>query len=217
MKWFRMARLFLEMIVLFAAAPLLLDQIVHGSQVPLIRALPLVFLLFVLLLMMDRDFSWLHTLGRGFRLRHAAEIFATFAVIGGVLIWYAYRYEPDAFTLPRRAPGLYWRIMLFYPLVSVITQEIVYRVFFFHRYHTMLGANAYVTIILSAAFFGFAHILMHGWIPLAASFAGGLLFAWRYHQTGSLWAVVFEHSLYGNLIFTAGFGRYFFTGVANVG
>ena len=42
-----------------------------------------------------------------------------------------------------------------------------------------------------------------------------LLFAWRYQSSRSYWALVLEHALYGNLIFTVGLGRYFYTGVSN--
>ena len=218
MNWFHRARLIVELAVLFIAAPLAVNWLVHGAKVPLFQVLVPVFVLFVVLLTLDREFSWAATLRRGFSFRHGLQIVLTFAVLGSAIVWYAYRYEHGAFlALPRRAPGLYALILIFYPLVSVVTQELVYRVFFFHRYRSALGGAPVITILMSAALFAFSHILFPGWLPMALSFAGGLLFAWRYHQTGSVWAVVFEHSLYGNLIFTAGLGRYFFTGISNVG
>ena len=54
------------------------------------------------------------------------------------------------------------------------------------------------------------------WEAVAISLAGGLLFAYRFTRTRSYLAVVLEHALYGDLIFTIGLGRFFFTGVAPV-
>ncbi len=44
---------------------------------------------------------------------------------------------------------------------------------------------------------------------------GGMQFARRSYKTKSFWAVWFEHTLWGWLIFTVGLGDYFFTGVRN--
>ena len=42
----------------------------------------------------------------------------------------------------------------------------------------------------------------------------GLLLAYRYTETRSVWAAWIEHTLYGWLVFTVGLGLYFFTGVS---
>ena len=49
-----------------------------------------------------------------------------------------------------------------------------------------------------------------------AQLAIPLSMAYRYERTRSLWAVCLEHTLYGWLVFTAGLGRFFFTGIASV-
>ncbi len=54
----------------------------------------------------------------------------------------------------------------------------------------------------------FDHVLT---IVLAA--AVGALIAFRYTRTRSFLAAWTEHALYGQLVFTVGLGRYFFTGV----
>ena len=54
------------------------------------------------------------------------------------------------------------------------------------------------------------------WEAVALSLIGGLIFAYRFVKTRSLLAVWLEHALYGDLIFTSGLGRFFFTGVANL-
>ncbi len=52
--------------------------------------------------------------------------------------------------------------------------------------------------------------------PLAVTlcFFGGILFAWRYQQSGSLLTSCLEHSLYGCFLFTVGLGQYFYHGTA---
>ncbi len=73
-----------------------------------------------------------------------------------------------------------------------------------------------LAILVNGVLFAFGHIMFQNWVAIISCLVGGLLFAWRYLRTGSLWAVMFEHMLYGNLIFTVGLGRYFFTGVSNI-
>jgi membrane protease YdiL (CAAX protease family) len=88
-------------------------------------------------------------------------------------------------------------------------------VFFFHRYGPLFAHARQALIVLNAVYFAFGHIIFMSMPSVVLSFFGGLLFAWRYDRTRSYWAVVLEHSLYGNLIFTVGLGRHFYTGVAN--
>jgi hypothetical protein len=48
--------------------------------------------------------------------------------------------------------------------------------------------------------------------PLAVGLTmlGGILFAWCYWETGSLFTAGFEHALYGCWLFTVGLGQYFY-------
>jgi hypothetical protein len=49
------------------------------------------------------------------------------------------------------------------------------------------------------------------------TFAGGVLFAKRYSDTRSLVISMIEHALYGNYLFTIGFGKYLYQGAAGYG
>jgi uncharacterized protein len=118
------------------------------------------------------------------------------------------------FALASERPGRWLKIMTLYPFTSVLAQEFVYRVFFFHRYGPLFS-NRWLLIAANALAFGFAHILFRNWIAVAGTLAGGVLFAWRYERTRSFWAVWTEHTLWGWLVFTVGLGIYFFTGVNN--
>jgi membrane protease YdiL (CAAX protease family) len=101
--------------------------------------------------------------------------------------------------------------MIFYPLVSVYPQEVVFRAFVLERYAPVLGSG-WAAVGASAAAFGFVHIIFGHVISVVLSFLGGLLFAYRYRRSRSLLAAAIEHSLYGQLIFTVGLGAYFYHG-----
>ena len=65
---------------------------------------------------------------------------------------------------------------------------------------------------MSAIAFSFAHIIFRNPIAMSFTLIGGVLFAWRYAETGSLFASSFEHALYGCWMFTIGLGEYFYKG-----
>jgi membrane protease YdiL (CAAX protease family) len=146
--------------------------------------------------------------------RHLPSVFALFALAAIALSAAVWVFLPTQwFILPRQRPALWAMIMVFYPLVSVYPQELIYRVFFFHRYRPLFGDGAAV-VLASAVTFGYMHMIFPGdpVISVALTLVGGLLFAWRYHHTRSLLLVCIEHAIYGQLIFTVGLGRYFYHG-----
>ena len=113
-------------------------------------------------------------------------------------------------------PACGWSIMLLYPLLSVIPQELIYRTFFFHRYGPLFGEARWLAIAVNGLLFGFAHVIFGSYVSIVLTAFLGCLVAWRYDETRSFWAVWLEHSLYGCLVFTIGLGHYFFTGIATL-
>jgi membrane protease YdiL (CAAX protease family) len=105
-------------------------------------------------------------------------------------------------------------VVLVYPVLSALPQELVYRVFFFHRYGALFGERRWLAIAVNGALFGFGHIVIGNGIAITLSAALGLVLAYRYLYARSLWAIWLEHTLYGTLAFTIGIGRYFFAGVS---
>jgi hypothetical protein len=205
-----------EMLLFYVATPIALYGLLYTARIPLFVLLPPIFLFFILFLTLDRSFSWREALGRGIGLKDLASIAAVLAVAGPALALFAWYDVPERFlAFPRYAYDTWLMIMLIYPLISVTTQEIMYRVFFFHRYRPLIGGDAQGAIFLNAALFAFSHIIFQKAETLIISFLGGLLFAWRYHSSRSYWALCLEHAIYGNLIFTVGLGAYFYTGVSN--
>ncbi len=203
-----------EMAILFGATPFAVDHVVHQRGIPIFVALVPVLALILLLLGIDRSFSLGRELSRGFSLAQLASIIAVFVVCGGAVAWYVAHYHPAWFLeFPRNRPETYRRIMLLYPLMSVIAQELVYRTFFFHRYGLLFGRAWWLAILLNGLAFGFGHIVIGTPLAIYGTAATGLLFATRYAMTRSFWAVFIEHTLWGALVFTVGLGQFFFTGV----
>jgi len=207
----------MEMLLLYVAAPLVVYSLLYDYRIPLFTIFPVIFLIFVAVLTLDPAFSWREALGKGISLRALASILTIFALAAPLLTLFAWYDSPRRFlAFPLYAQGTWLMVMVLYPVLSVTTQEIMFRLFFFSRYRALFGNDIQAAIVLNAVLFTFVHIIFQNMTTLVISLFGGLLFAWRYENTRSYWAVVLEHTLYGNLIFTLGLGRYFFTGVSNL-
>ncbi|MGH1353009.1 MAG: CPBP family intramembrane glutamic endopeptidase [Methyloligellaceae bacterium] len=205
-----------ELTLLYIIAPIIAFILVHSYQIPLVMILLPMFFVFALLLFMDREFYWKTLFTQGFGWADSVRIFLLFVVSGfalTALAWYTEGHHFLAFARDRT--NIWLLVMFLYPLISVTTQELMYRVLFFHRYAGLFGDRAWLAILMNAVFFSYCHILFLNWHAIIITFIGGLIFAYTYQRTRSFWAVCLEHSLYGCLMFTVGFGRYFFTGVSN--
>ncbi|HEY1907983.1 MAG TPA: CPBP family intramembrane glutamic endopeptidase [Myxococcaceae bacterium] len=115
------------------------------------------------------------------------------------------------FDLPRDSPWRWLAVMLLYPVLSVVPQELVFRTFFFHRYGRLFGGR-WVAMAASAVTFSWAHIVLANGLAIGLTLLGGWLFARTYLRTRSLVATAVEHAAYGCLLFTVGLGRWFVTG-----
>jgi hypothetical protein len=207
-----------ELTLLFIAAPIGMDWAVHEARIPLFVALIPVLVVVVGILALDPTFALKKELGRGFGWRTLLSILAVFAVGGlGVFAWLKDTHPDWLFEFARNRPELWLLVVLAYPFFSVATQEFVYRTFYFHRYGPLFGDRQGLAIALNGVLFGFGHIVIGQPFAVIATVFGGWLFAARYAETRSFWAVFLEHTIWGVFIFTIGLGRYFFTGVSNVG
>lgn len=211
----RRIQLWVEFLLLFVIAPLLMRHAVYAYNVPLFYALPPVLALMLAVLYFDDSFNLRREIMRGISfvtLRSILLIFAAGALLVAALV--AITMPDRLFALAAERPGKWLKIMVLYPFTSVLAQEFAYRVLFFHRYGPLFP-NRFVLIVVNALVFALGHIIFRNWIAFAGTFFAGLLFAWRYERTRSYWAVWFEHVLWGWLVFTVGLGVFFFTGVKN--
>lgn len=131
-------------------------------------------------------------------------------LLTGLLLWM----DPGRFlSLPRERTQLWIMIMLLYPFLSVVPQELIFRTWYFYRYKSLFP-EPHGMIIVSSVAFGFAHLILQNWIGIILSGVGGLIFGHTYHRTRSLALVSLEHALYGCFVFTIGLGWYFYSGAA---
>lgn len=115
------------------------------------------------------------------------------------------------FGFPRRDPVTWALVMLLYPPVSVLGQELIFRPLFYRRYGDLFPSET-VALLVNAAVFSLAHAFYQNWIAVSLTFAGGLVFAWAYRRSGSFALVFILHTLAGHVLFTSGLGAFFYHG-----
>lgn len=143
------------------------------------------------------------------RLREAPRLVLRAAVLAVPLVVLMYFAFPESFfALPRRNIVFWLVIMVCYPLLSVFPQGIIYRGFFLGRYGPLFSSPL-ARRIVAALCFSFSHVFFLNAWALALTFVGGLFFMRTYERTGSLFLANFEHALYGDLLFTIGYGSLF--------
>jgi membrane protease YdiL (CAAX protease family) len=197
-----------EFAFLFVGLPLLM-----ALAVPADWLWPILFSvtgLSLVLLGRTPGFSWAE-LGRGWlRLdwRMIAAPASLTAAAAALLVWWLV--PAQAFYLPRRATELWLMIMLLYPLLSALPQELIFRVLFFRRYGGLFPDRR-VALLVNGLVFGLAHLMFWNWVAVAMTVAGGMLFGWAYQRRGFAMAVVL-HALCGGIIFTSGLGTYYYHG-----
>lgn len=115
----------------------------------------------------------------------------------------------NLFAFPRQRPVVWMVVMVLYPLLSALPQEIIYREFFFQRYRQLFPSEQMLGLT-SALAFSTLHIVYDNWWAVGLTLAGGLIFARTYRSSKSLYWVSLEHAIYGCLVFTIGMGQYFY-------
>lgn len=119
--------------------------------------------------------------------------------------------RPEAlFAILRTNPEFLLVIWCFYPILSALPQELIFRPLFFHRYGSLLpeGKGA---IAINALIFSFAHLMYWSWVVAVMTFIGGWVFARAYLRHGfpAAWIL---HAVAGNILFAVGMGYYFWSG-----
>jgi membrane protease YdiL (CAAX protease family) len=202
-----------EFVALYMALPAVIAFGVPTDW--LLPALIAVTLLALGLLAATPGFSW-RELGRGWRgvdAGHVALAALATAAVAGAMVWWLVPYR--AFSLPRHATGLWLAILVLYPILSALPQELMFRVLFFRRY-AALFPNQRAALLANGALFGFAHLMVWNWVAVGLSALGGLIFAEAYLRRGGLPAAVVLHAVCGAIIFTIGLGTYFYHGAVAI-
>ena len=141
-----------------------------------------------------------------FALRSVGAVIAILAIVLSC-------YPEQLLDLPQERTKIWIIVCIFYPLLSVLPQEILFRSYFLSRYRTLFGSDL-ALIATNALIFGFVHIIFGNWLSVLLSTAAGCLLARNYLKHQSLSAAVLEHAVWGITVFTLGLGRFFYHGNA---
>ena len=140
------------------------------------------------------------------------QIAVRFLIISALLtvtLWF--HHDDWLFQFPRKNSRLWFLVMMAYPLLSVFPQAIVYRKFYERRYVPLFTSKT-VSWWVGALVFSWAHIPFRNPVALVFTFFGGLMFLATYRKTNRLSCSIVEHALYGDFIFTVGWGIYLLHG-----
>ena len=134
------------------------------------------------------------------------------AVVGLVVVL---TLRPEAAFEPGRSrPWLLAAIVLLYPPLSALPQELLFRALFFRRYGPVLPRGVACQVALNAALFALAHLAYRSWVVALMTLAGGLAFAHAHRVRGSFPEAVALHAAAGAVLFALGLGTWFFLGGA---
>lgn len=143
--------------------------------------------------------------------RVAALACAT-AVVGLALVL---ALRPEALFEPGRSrPRLLVAIVVLYPPLSALPQEVLFRALFFRLYGPVLPRGVAAQVVLNAALFALAHLAYRSWVVAGLAFAGGLAFAHAHRVRGRFAEAVALHAAAGVALFALGLGAWFLLGEA---
>ena len=202
-----------ELLVIFFILPMVAYQFRAHLSNWLFPALIILMAICTHLLLTDPHFKRFRLTSLGEFSTVKRRLFTTF--FAGAMfsaMFYGLLSQGNWFALPLHSPLDWLMLLLAYPILSVLPQELIFRSYFFHRYKRILPSKN-KRIILSAVVFALAHCVYDNWVAVALSFVGGLLFAYTYAHSRSLAVCVLEHSLWGLWMFTIGVGSYLDSGV----
>ncbi len=130
-------------------------------------------------------------------------------IFAAVLTIALYFKSPERlWAFPKRNPAFWGVVMICYPLLSVVAQGLIYRWYYEKAFASIFPAG--LQLLIGAMLFSWSHIVFKNPYAIIFTFVGGLFFLSSYRKTRSMLFANIEHALYGNFIFTVGWGSYFF-------
>ena len=207
------ARLWAEFLTLFLGVPILMavfwDEI--AARKALFGIVWLLALVSAFLLWRTPSFSF-RTLLRGPVLSEWPIIAGYFVVTAATCVIFVLVVAPESFlSIPTYRPNLWIAIMILYPLLSALPQELIFRSLFFERYGALFPTPA-ILLLANGLVFGIGHLFYMNWITIAMTAIGGTIMGWAYMRNRSVIMAWVLHAIAGNIIFTVGLGRYFYHG-----
>ena len=201
----------LELVIIFLCSPILLYLLVPGLGSWLMPILGVIGIVCLALLLLDPSFKRSRLTNVSIFRHHLRTSLLVFIPSAVLILLALYTIAPEfAFSLPLQHTELWITTLLIYPVVSVLPQEIIFRTFFFHRYKSIISSKNWRWFV-STICFALAHVVYGNWIAVVLSIFAGAFFGYRYINTRSTPVVIFEHTLWGSLLFSTGIGMFFLT------
>ena len=195
-----------ELLILFVALPIVMAFAIQPTR--MWAVLLSAGALAIILLHFTDEFRWDDlTIGPVKWRQTLALGMITFGVACALCWWLL----PDRlFLLLRERPVLLPVLVIVYPLVLVLPQELIFRPLFFKRYGALFQSEN-MAIAANACLFSFAHLMCFHWVVFLMTFIGSFIFA-RGYLRGSFPQAMADHSITGLAIFASGLGWLFFSG-----
>lgn len=194
-----------EFILFYVFFPFIANGFLDGWY----KIIPLVVIAFLFLFLLLKDPSFDNDVLKRFDRNYLGKSIVRMILITIVLVWFTWWIFPELFLMyPVENFKSYLITFFLYPVASVFPQEIIYRVYYFHRYHKVIPEK-YLLMLSNAFIFGLTHFIYANWVAPIATFLAGWIFIYNYYQTRSLLNVSLEHYFYGLIMFTIGFGYFF--------
>lgn len=204
--------LWAEFLGLFVLAPLALAVLVPpGVTYPVLFVLAGTVVIGAWLLQRTPSFAWRDLLVGVDRIGWGTVAWYTLATVAVCLSVILLTRPEELLNLPRSRPETWVLVLVFYPILSALPQELIFRPLFFRRYGPILPSGP-AALVLNALVFSLAHLMYWNWVVMAMTLCGGLIFAWAYEARRNFPMAVLMHAVAGWVLFTLGLGVYFYSG-----
>mgnify|MGYP001455102972 FL=1 len=201
-------KLAIEFLIIFFLIPLvviLINLFISNQKVFVFLPLFLVFFLSLYLLKKTPSFSF-NSLKKKIDWKFFFLISLVFVISG---FFYTMILDRNLlFNLPKNYFFLWVAVMIFYPIFSVIPQEIIFRVLFFERY-SCLFKNQFLYLILNSIIFAYIHLVFQNFHAFFITLITSPVFAHAYVNK-SFKTCFLTHTIGGQLVFTYGLGNFFY-------
>lgn len=196
-----------ELLIIYICLPLFVEYLLDLKGMYKVIPVVVIAVLMVIALWYDKSFNkkilfgWVPVQWKNVWLRVAG-----LAILSFLFVYFFYPHL--LFQFPQQSWSKYLLALALYPFASVIPQEIVFRVWYYHRYKDIFHSDRW-SIFFNSLFFSFTHIVFENWIAILGAFFISFIFTYIYRKYKSLPVVSTEHYLYGVVIFTIGLGKFF--------
>lgn len=195
----------MEFLLFYVFIPFIANRFLDGWY----KIIPLLFIAIVFLILLLRDPYFDRKILTRLDKYQLRKSVARVIVITILVVWFTFWIFPDLFfQYPMQDFTGYLITFFLYPIASVIPQELIYRVYFFHRYEELVPEK-YLLWLSNAIIFGLTHFIYNNHVAPIATFLVSWIFIYNYYKSRSLINVSLEHYFYGLVMFTVGLGYFF--------